>query len=175
MHKQTGSKGCFRCLVGLYRLALILLSLSLPSVAQAQSTIPSLAPNLADSAPDTYVVQQGDTLWDISALFLDEPWRWPELWSVNPDVRDPNLIYPGDVLYLRWDNGTPGVYLSDRPRVGVTKLSPKIRTRPLASASPQRSQRSREMLSTPLLHITGSKLSSILPALRESSVVLTVG
>ena len=134
MHKQTGSKGCFRCLVGLYRLALILLSLSLPSVAQAQSTIPSLAPNLADSAPDTYVVQQGDTLWDISALFLDEPWRWPELWSVNPDVRDPNLIYPGDVLYLRWDKGTPGVYLSDRPRVGVTKLSPKIRTRPLVSA-----------------------------------------
>ena len=140
MHKQTGSKACFRCLVGirrlveLYRLALILLSLSLPSVAQAQSTIPSLAPNLADSAPDTYVVQQGDTLWDISALFLDEPWRWPELWSVNPDVRDPNLIYPGDVLYLRWDNGTPGVYLSDRPRVGVTKLSPKIRTRPLVSA-----------------------------------------
>ena len=81
MHKQTGSKGCFRCLVGirrlveLYRLALILLSLSLPSLAKAQSTIPSLAPNLADSAPDTYVVQQGDTLWDISALFLDEPWR----------------------------------------------------------------------------------------------------
>ena len=97
MHKQTGSKGCFRCLVGLYRLTLILLSLSLPSLAQAQSTIPSLAPNLADSAPDTYVVQQGDTLWDISALFLDEPWRWPELWSVNPDVRDPNLIYPGIV------------------------------------------------------------------------------
>ena len=93
MYKQTGSKGCFRCLVGLYRLALILLSLSLPSFAQAQSTIS----NLADSAPDTYVVQQGDTLWDISALFLDEPWRWPELWSVNPDVRDPNLIYPGIV------------------------------------------------------------------------------
>ena len=97
MHKQTGSNGCLRCLVGLYRLALILLSLSLPSLAQAQSTIPSLAPNLADSAPDTYVVQQGDTLWDISALFLDEPCRWPELWSVPPDVRDPNLLSPGIV------------------------------------------------------------------------------
>ena len=71
----------------------------LPTVTLAQSAIP----RLSDNAPDTYVVEPGDTLWDISALFLNEPWRWPELWQVNPDVRDPNLIYPGDTLYLRWE------------------------------------------------------------------------
>ena len=57
--------------------------LMLPTFSQAQSAIPRLAEN----APDTYVVERGDTLWDISALFLDEPWRWPELWRVNPDIR----------------------------------------------------------------------------------------
>ncbi len=114
---------------------LILLFSSLTTVAlvHAQSAIP----RLADNAPDTYVVEQGDTLWDISALFLNQPWRWPELWSVNPDVRDPNLIYPGDVLYLRWNNGKPGVYLTSAPRAGVTKLSPKMRSEPLSSAIPE--------------------------------------
>ena len=112
---------------------LLLSSLVTGVLVHAQSAIP----RLADNAPDTYVVERGDTLWDISALFLNEPWRWPELWSVNPDLRDPNLIYPGDVLYLRWDNGKPGVYLTSAPREGVTKLSPKMRSEPLASAIPE--------------------------------------
>ena len=77
----------------------------LPTVRLAQSAIP----RLSETAPDTYVVERGDTLWDISALFLNGPWRWPELWRVNPDVRDPNLIYAGDTLYLRWEDGKPGV------------------------------------------------------------------
>jgi len=108
--------------------------LMLPTHSQAQSAIP----RLSESAPDTYVVERGDTLWDISALFLDEPWRWPELWRVNPDIRDPDLIYPGDKLYLRWEDGQPGVYLSAAtPYSGssdVVKLSPKVRTAPIATA-----------------------------------------
>ena len=70
-------------------------------------------------------------------FFLNEPWRWPELWSVNPDVRDPNLIYPGDVLYLQRNNGKPGGYLTSAPRAGVTKWSPKMRSEPLTSAIPE--------------------------------------
>ena len=114
---------------------LLLLFVSLVSVAltHAQTAIP----RLADNAPDTFTVERGDTLWDISALFLNEPWRWPELWSVNPVVRDLNLIYPGDVLYLRWSNGKPGLYLTSAPRAGVTKLSPKMRSEPLTSAIPE--------------------------------------
>ncbi|MEM9209584.1 MAG: LysM peptidoglycan-binding domain-containing protein, partial [Pseudomonadota bacterium] len=55
---------------------------------------------IAPGAPDQYTVQQGDTLWDIASTFLSDPWYWPEVWYVNPQVENPHLIYPGDVLAL---------------------------------------------------------------------------
>ncbi|REJ72327.1 MAG: LysM domain-containing protein [Proteobacteria bacterium] len=120
-----------RLVPDLFATALLLI---MPTVSLAQSAIPRLSEN----APDTYVVESGDTLWDISALFLNEPWRWPELWRVNPDVRDPNLIYPGDTLYLRWEDGKPGVYLTAGTFSGgasdVVRLSPTVRVEPLAAA-----------------------------------------
>ncbi|MEP7185399.1 MAG: LysM peptidoglycan-binding domain-containing protein [Rhodanobacter sp.] len=66
--------------------------------------------------PDTYTVRRGDTLWDISSKFLSKPWLWPEIWQANPQVRNPHLIYPGDVLNLSFING-PRIGL--RPRVRV--------------------------------------------------------
>jgi hypothetical protein len=55
--------------------------------------------------PDSSTVRRGDTLWDISAKFLSKPWLWPEIWQANPQVRNPHLIYPGDVLNLSFING----------------------------------------------------------------------
>jgi LysM repeat protein len=97
-------------------------------VAQAGIPLSELAPN----APDSHTVQSGDTLWDISKLFLKSPWRWPELWGMNLDqVRNPHLIYPGQVLVLE--------KTGDRARLRVAqagagapentvRLSPRVRS-----------------------------------------------
>jgi LysM domain len=94
-------------------------------VAQDGVALSELAPN----APDSHTVKRGDTLWDISKIFLKSPWRWPELWGMNLDqIRNPHLIYPGQVLYLDKSNGrarlrvgqpvgTPGSTVKLKPRV----------------------------------------------------------
>lgn len=90
--------------------------------------------------PETYTVQAGDTLWDISGLFLQDPWYWPEIWQVNPQVANPHLIYPGDVLALAYlEDGSPVIRLSRGGPVeaGPTeRLSPRIRTESIEQAIP---------------------------------------
>ena len=80
------------------------------------------AVELRNGHPDVYIVKKGDTLWDISAVFLDKPWLWPEIWHVNPQVENPHLIYPGDELRLVYMDGKPRIVRSND-----LKLSPQIR------------------------------------------------
>ena len=83
---------------------------ALAIAASAQSGTPTEVV-LNPDHPEVYTVVKGDTLWDISAMFLRDPWLWPEIWSVNPQIENPHLIYPGDVLALVWVDGKPQLQL----------------------------------------------------------------
>ncbi|MBK8527696.1 MAG: LysM peptidoglycan-binding domain-containing protein [Rubrivivax sp.] len=97
-------------------------------VAQAGVPLSELAPN----APESHTVQRGDTLWDISKLFLQSPWRWPQLWGMNMDqIRNPHLIYPGQVLVLVRSGGRATLKLAQDATPGpgnTVKLSPRVRS-----------------------------------------------
>jgi LysM domain len=88
---------------------------------------------LNDNLPETYTVVKGDTLWGISGMYLKQPWLWPELWDVNPQIDNPHLIYPGDVLYLVWVDGQPRLR---RKGGGDVTLTPNMRVSDLDLAIP---------------------------------------
>jgi hypothetical protein len=98
------------------------------------------SPVLNPRHPESYVVQRGDTLWGIASMFLRDPWYWPEIWQINPQVENPHLIFPGDILSLAYlDDGRPVIQLERGPQVaqgggGFERLSPRVRSEPLEEA-----------------------------------------
>jgi hypothetical protein len=100
--------------------------------------------------PDEYIVVRGDTLWDISAKFLDQPWQWPAIWHANQQIQNPHLIYPGDKLSL--------VYIDGSPRLVVDRGKPEVRL------SPNMRVESRESIS-------GIPLSELKPFIKNARIV----
>ncbi|GGX49319.1 LysM peptidoglycan-binding domain-containing protein [Saccharospirillum salsuginis] len=99
--------------------------------------------------PDRYVVVKGDTLWDIAKMFLEDPWKWQDIWYINPQIENPHLIYPGDVIGLIMVDGERRLTTLSRGaesrtlRVspddaegGVVKLRPTARITPIFGAIP---------------------------------------
>jgi LysM repeat protein len=85
-------------------------------------------------APKSYTVKRGDTLWAVASMFLKDPWLWPEVWIINPQVQNPHLIYPGDTLALAYGaNGQPQIRLTNG---GAARLNPRLRSEPLDGAIP---------------------------------------
>ncbi|MES2822056.1 MAG: LysM domain-containing protein [Pseudomonadota bacterium] len=106
-----------KCVVGIIATALLGLS--------------AIAEDLLKAGhPNDYTVKKGDTLWDISSTFLNSPWKWPEIWQANPQIENPHLIFPGDLIKLFYMDGQPRI-TSERtlkliPGEGG-KLSPRVR------------------------------------------------
>ncbi len=108
---------------------------------------------LKEDHPDSYLVEKGDTLWGISNRFLKNPWMWPEIWHVNPQIENPHLIYPGDTVKLIYLEGsphltvkrgeagrtykmTPGSSASSTSKSGDIKLEPSVHVLPLEDPIP---------------------------------------
>jgi hypothetical protein len=97
--------------------------------------------------PETYIVQEGDTLWDISTVFLRDPWFWPEIWFKNPQVENPHLIYPGDTLAIIYVGGQRKVQILSRGADGsvlsqtsdglkIVKVDPRVRSKSIDATIP---------------------------------------
>ncbi len=95
---------------------------------------------LNKSHPSSYMIKNGDTLWDIASRFLRDPWRWPEIWQVNPQLKNPYLIYPGDQITLKFKDSKPRIVLkranSTQDNLRTVKLSPRIYRKALRKAVP---------------------------------------
>jgi hypothetical protein len=132
-----------------------ILTLIIPAVAVLLA-----APIRADEVqikadrPDRYTVKKGDTLWDISARFLQSPWHWARVWKINDQIKNPHLIYPGDVVLLRYVDGKPELTVLRRekmplpeaapgepappptPVTGIDRLQARVHVEPLGGAVP---------------------------------------
>jgi len=111
---DTGTKHMLKKIT----LTLSLLACSLISLADQLK--------INDDAPKTHIVVKGDTLWDISAVFLEQPWLWPKLWRLNPEINNPHLIYPGDIITLVYDDKGEPMLVIVKEKASY-KWSPKVR------------------------------------------------
>jgi len=102
------------------------------------TVVENVGPELKPSAPKDYVVRHGDTLWAIANMFLRDPWTWPEIWYVNPQIKNPHRIYPGDQLQLALgSNGRVALKLvRTLATTAAAPGSPNARLRPLLRSSP---------------------------------------
>jgi hypothetical protein len=148
-------------------LALALSLVGAPAWVQSQTSSDAPAPAGSDrgvraagtapleisrDAPDKHVVVRGDTLWGIAGKFLEKPWRWPEIWQLNREqIRNPHLIYPGDIVYLDNSGPTPRLRLAKsvdggarggrhaggrtgRQRSGRARSQPRVRSQAIEAA-----------------------------------------
>ncbi len=154
-------------------------------VAQKGVPLSEISPD----APDRYTIKKGDTLWAISSMYLKSPWRWPELWGMNlTEIKNPHLIYPGQVLILERKNGVAtlrvegassasGAATSDEPG-NTVRVSPRTRYESLGDAAlpTLRASVIEPFLAEPVIVDEGEfKSAPRIVAAQEGRVLLTRG
>lgn len=145
-------------------------------ITPAWTALAADAPAIKEGAPERYVVQKGDTLWNIAGRYLKEPWRWPELWKMNQEqLKNPHLIYPGDVVVLERSGGEAQLKLV---QLESARLEPRVRSEPSARAAVPSIPPSviEPFLSKPLV-VSATELDSAprIVATAESRVTLGAG
>lgn len=107
-----------------------------PAPATVAAPVPATVPPPVEAtAPTRYTVKKGDTLWGIASMYLKDPWLWPDIWYANPDVKNPHLIYPGDVLILGYNNGRPTLTVERQGQVVTAVTPPPVSTAPAPVAA----------------------------------------
>ena len=109
----------------------------LPPDSDTTTIVTETTAPISPTAPKSYVVQRGDTLWGLANTFLKDPWLWPEIWYVNPEVSNPHRIYPGDTLRLAMgsDGKTQQVQVVHAAG-SATRLEPLLRSTPMEAPIP---------------------------------------
>lgn len=170
-------------------LAVPVLSQNFPITEQQRTTATQVAQSgvamseLSPNAPQSYTVKSGDTLWAISGLFLKNPWRWPELWGMNlSDIKNPHLIYPGQILFLDTSSGRARLSLRAGTDAGAdlptVRLSPRTHMENLnVSALPTlKSHLIEPFLAEPMIvDELGLSAAARIVAAQDSRVLLTRG
>ena len=90
---------------------------SAPDLAAIEDQPDDAPISIVRDYPERHVVVKGDTLWAISKKFLKDPWLWPSVWHINPNIRNPHLIYPDDVIVMYIVDGKPYITLDGQAGV----------------------------------------------------------
>ncbi len=116
------------------RFSLLITALLLIAAVQVRADEVQLKPD----HPERYTVVKGDTLWDISTRFLKSPWLWPRIWKINEQIKNPHLIYPGDVVMLLWVDGKPVLTVERKDKASGLPSLPETAKAPEAPVEERR-------------------------------------
>ena len=145
-------------------LLIIVLFLSSASFSRADEV------QLKPDHPERYTVVKGDTLWDISARFLKSPWHWPKIWKINDQIKNPHLIYPGDVVVLRMVDGKPELTVLRKETVtppGLPSLPESAKAREPATAATPADERTVKL--EPQVH--SESLEAAIPTIPPNAIL----
>ncbi|MBI3545697.1 MAG: LysM peptidoglycan-binding domain-containing protein [Gammaproteobacteria bacterium] len=147
-------------LLGSRLLLIIVLGFSFPLSMRADEV------QIKPDHPERYTVVKGDTLWDISSRFLKSPWHWPRIWKINDQIKNPHLIYPGDVIVFRMVNGQPELSVLRNEKLPAPSL-PSVTATEAAPAAPAADGRTVKI--SPQAH--SENLEAAIPTIKPNAIL----